>query len=251
MRRDVLGTQGEDPPHPPDRSTQPARFQRWGHPQGAKRQDRVTPAPPPCRQGSALSGWAPAKARAPIIYRLSHQRPRRPPRLRLGASCLLRAGETPALRRQGDAKRLRNRVITSYRHSLAALARPISRSSGVNDHAAQLRSRSVRLGSRTALPCRVSMFAASRVAVVALRWFGLPPSPAQGCARWAQRPCGARVGASAPRGSLRSPRRYQSDIFGLPSIFCACGAVALARKYRREPSSDIDSINPSALNNNK
>ena len=154
------------------------------------------------------------------------------PALTRGASCLLRAGETPALCRQGDAKRLRSRVITSSRHSLATLARPISRSSGVNDHAALLRSRSVRLGSRTALPCRVSIFAASHVAVVALRWLGLPPSPAQGCARWAQRPYGARVGPNGPRGSLRSPRRYLCAIVGLPSIFCGSGAVALPLKYR-------------------
>lgn len=128
------------------------------------------------------------------------------PSLTLGASCLLRAGETPALRRQGDASGLRGRVITYGRPSLAALARVSSRSSGVNDHAALLRSRSVRLGSRTALPCRVSISAASLVAVVALRWFVLPHSPAQGCGRWPQRPCGARVRANALRGSLRSPR---------------------------------------------
>lgn len=223
---------GEDPPHPPDRSTPATWLRRWGHPQGAERQDRVTPAPPPFRSGSALIGWAPAKARAPITYRHPDRSPRVPPRRWRGASCLRRAGETPALCRQGDAKRLRSRVITSSRHSLATLARPISRSSGVNDHAALLRSRSVRLGSRTALPCRVNFSAACHVAVVALRWLGLPPSPAQGCARWAQRPCGARVGADAPRGSLRSPRRYDSAISGLPSIFCHCGAVALWLKYR-------------------
>lgn len=95
------------------------------------------------------------------------------------------------------------------------------------------------------------MFAGCLVAVVALRWFGLAPSPAQGCGRWPQRPCGARVRAVALRGSLRSPRRFLSDICGLPPIFCACGAVALALKYRWEPSSDIDCINPPALNNNK
>ena len=220
MRHDVLGTQGEDPPHPPDRSTPAAWLRCWGHPHGAKRQDRVTPAPPPFRSGSALIGWAPAKARAPIVYRHPGRSPRKSPSLSLGASCLLRAGETPALRRQGDAKRLRSRVITYGGRSLATLARLASRSSGVVDHAALLRSRSVRLGSRTALPCRVSMSAASHVAVVALRWFGLPPSPAQGCARWAQRPYGARVGPDGPRGSLRSPRRYDSAICGLPSIFC-------------------------------
>ncbi len=202
-------------------------------------------------------GRVPLPPRAPPFLHAAQrprdaaQSPRKSPALTRWASCLLRAGETPALRRQGDAKRLRNRVITSCRHSLASLARPISRSSGVNDHAAQLRSRSAGLGSPAALSCRVSMFAASRVAVVALRWFGLPPSPAQGCGRWPQRPYGARVRADALRGSLRSPRRFLGDIFGLPSIFCACGAVALALKYRWEPSSDIDSINPFALNNNK
>lgn len=51
------------------------------------------------------------------------------PSLTRGASCLLRAVETPALRRQGDASGLRSRVITSSGHSLAALARAISRSS--------------------------------------------------------------------------------------------------------------------------
>lgn len=45
------------------------------------------------------------------------------PALTRGASCLLRAGETPALRRQGDAKRLRSRVITYGGRSLATLAR--------------------------------------------------------------------------------------------------------------------------------
>lgn len=104
------------------------------------------------------------------------------------------------------------------------------------------------------IPCALPlahMSAASRVAVVALRWFGLPPSPAQGCARWAQRPCGARIGPDGPRGSLRSPRIYVCAIRGFPSIFCDCGAVALSRKYRWQLSPDCDSINPPALNNNK
>lgn len=200
-----------------------------------------TPVPPesplPCyaapksSRSSRLTGGTSVPPESPLP-RYAAQSPRDFPSLTLGASCLLRAGETPALRRQGDATGLRSRVITSCCHSLAALARASSRSSGVIDHAALLRSRSVRLGSRTALPCRVSMSAACHVAVVALRWVGLSPSPAQGCARWAQRPCGARVGAVAPRGSLRSPRRYDCATSGLPSIFCDCGAVALSLKYR-------------------
>lgn len=196
-----------------------ARSARLRYPRGRRVRRGARSAPP---SGSPL----------PPFGTMSSRCPRNPPRRWRGASCLLRAGETPALRRQGDAKRLRSRIITSSGHSLDKLARAISRSSGVNDHAALLRSRSVRLGSRTALPCRVNFSAASHVAVVALRWLGLPPSPAQGCARWAQRPCGARVGACAPRGSLRSPRRYDSAISGLPSIFCGSGAVALPLKYR-------------------
>lgn len=172
-------------------------------------------------------GLPPSAMRHDVLVKSSQS-----PSLTLGASCLLRAVETPALRRQGDASGLRGRVITSLGHSLAALARPISRSSGVNDHAALLRSRSAGLGSPAALSCRVSMSAACRVAVVALRCFVLPHSAAQGCGRWPQRPYGARVGAKAPRGSLRSPRRYVSAICGLPSIFCDCGAVALSLKYR-------------------